>query len=40
MGKVVYLTPAFTTPDADLAILTAAIRKVVGAGGVEGSGGV
>ncbi|MGR4863999.1 adenosylmethionine--8-amino-7-oxononanoate transaminase [Caulobacter sp. LARHSG274] len=40
MGKVVYLTPAFTTPDADLAILTAAIRKVIGAGGVEGSGGV
>ena len=40
MGKVVYLTPAFTTPDADLAILTAAIRKVVGGGGVEGSGGV
>jgi adenosylmethionine-8-amino-7-oxononanoate aminotransferase len=40
MGKVVYLTPAFTTPDADLAILTAATRKVVGAGGVEGSGGV
>ena len=40
MGKTVYLTPAFTTPDADLAILTAAIRKVVGAGGVEGSGGV
>jgi adenosylmethionine-8-amino-7-oxononanoate aminotransferase len=40
MGKTVYLTPAFTTPDADLAILTAAVRKVVGAGGVEGSGGV
>jgi adenosylmethionine-8-amino-7-oxononanoate aminotransferase len=40
MGKVVYQTPAFTTPDADLAILTAATRKVVGAGGVEGSGGV
>lgn len=44
MGKVVYLTPAFTTPDADLAILTAAIRKVIGAGGgangVEGDGGV
>lgn len=40
MGKVVYLTPAFTTPDTDLAILTAAIRKVAGAGGVEGSGGV
>ncbi|NQE64995.1 adenosylmethionine--8-amino-7-oxononanoate transaminase [Caulobacter sp. RHG1] len=30
MGKVVYLTPAFTTPDADLALLTAAVRKVVG----------
>lgn len=40
MGKVVYLTPAFTTPDADLAILLAAIRAVVLAGGVEGSGGV
>jgi adenosylmethionine-8-amino-7-oxononanoate aminotransferase len=36
----VYLTPAFTTPDADLEILIAAIRKVVGAGGVEGTGGV
>jgi adenosylmethionine-8-amino-7-oxononanoate aminotransferase len=33
MGKTVYLTPAFTTPDADLEILLAAIRKVVGAGG-------
>ena len=44
MGKVVYLTPAFMTPDADLAILTAAIRKVVGAGGganaLEAPGGV
>lgn len=30
MGKVVYLTPAFTTPDADLDLLTAAVRKVVG----------
>jgi len=30
MGKVVYLTPAFTTPDADLGLLTAAVRKVVG----------
>lgn len=30
MGKLVYLTPAFTTPDADLALLTAAVRKVVG----------
>jgi adenosylmethionine-8-amino-7-oxononanoate aminotransferase len=44
MGRTVYLTPAFTTPDADLAILTAAIRKVIGAGGVangvEGDGGV
>jgi adenosylmethionine-8-amino-7-oxononanoate aminotransferase len=44
MGKIVYLTPAFTTPDADLAILMAAIRKVVGTGGVanplEARGGV
>jgi adenosylmethionine-8-amino-7-oxononanoate aminotransferase len=40
MGRTVYLTPAFTTPDADLAILTAAIRKVIGAGAVEGDGGV
>lgn len=30
MGKVIYLTPAFTTPDADLALLTLAVRKVVG----------
>jgi adenosylmethionine-8-amino-7-oxononanoate aminotransferase len=30
MGKVVYLTPAFTTSDADLDVLTAAVRKVVG----------
>lgn len=30
MGKVVYLTPAFTTPDADLDLLTAAVREVVG----------
>lgn len=30
MGKVIYLTPAFTTPDADLALLTSAVRKVVG----------
>ncbi|WP_454760396.1 adenosylmethionine--8-amino-7-oxononanoate transaminase [Caulobacter segnis] len=30
MGKVVYLTPAFTTPDADLELLTSAVRKVVG----------
>ncbi|OYX00821.1 MAG: adenosylmethionine--8-amino-7-oxononanoate transaminase [Caulobacter vibrioides] len=30
MGKVVYLTPAFTTPDADLALLTHAVRQVVG----------
>ncbi len=30
MGKVVYLTPAFTTPDADLALLTRAVRRVVG----------
>ncbi len=40
MGKVVYLTPAFTTPDADLDILLSAICEVIGAGGVEGSGGV
>lgn len=32
MGKVVYLTPAFTTPDEDLALLTSAVRKVVDAG--------
>ncbi|WP_454716748.1 adenosylmethionine--8-amino-7-oxononanoate transaminase [Caulobacter segnis] len=30
MGKVIYLTPAFTTPDADLELLTSAVRKVVG----------
>jgi adenosylmethionine-8-amino-7-oxononanoate aminotransferase len=30
MGKVVYLAPAFTTPDADLALLTRAVRQVVG----------
>lgn len=29
MGKVVYLTPAFTTPDADLAVLTRAVRRVL-----------
>ena len=29
MGKVVYLTPAFTTPDEDLAKLTAAFRAVL-----------
>lgn len=29
MGKVVYLTPAFVTSDADLALLTRAIRTVV-----------
>ncbi len=40
MGKVVYLTPAFTTPDTDLEILLSAIREVIGAGGVEGTGGV
>jgi adenosylmethionine---8-amino-7-oxononanoate aminotransferase len=44
MGKVVYLTPAYTTPDADLEILLSAIREVIGPngvfGGVEGSGGV
>ncbi|OYW28245.1 MAG: adenosylmethionine--8-amino-7-oxononanoate transaminase [Caulobacter sp. 12-67-6] len=32
MGKLIYLTPAFTTSDADLALLTRAIRKVVGVG--------
>ncbi|UAL08734.1 adenosylmethionine--8-amino-7-oxononanoate transaminase [Caulobacter segnis] len=31
MGKLVYLTPAFTTPDADLDLLTSAVRRVVGA---------
>ena len=30
MGKVVYLTPAFTTPEGDLKRLTTAIRQVVG----------
>lgn len=30
MGKVIYLTPAFTTPDEDLALLTSAVREVVG----------
>lgn len=30
MGKVVYLTPAFTMPDADLERLTSAVRQVVG----------
>lgn len=30
MGKVVYLTPAFTTSDEDLALLTSAVRRVVG----------
>lgn len=40
MGKVVYLTPAYTTPDGDLGILLSAIRDAIGAGGVEGSGGV
>lgn len=29
MGKVIYLTPAFTTPDADLALLTRAVRRVL-----------
>jgi adenosylmethionine-8-amino-7-oxononanoate aminotransferase len=29
MGKVVYLTPAFVTSDADLALLTRAVRTVV-----------
>jgi len=32
MGKVIYLTPAFMTPDADLALLTRAVRQIVGAG--------
>jgi adenosylmethionine-8-amino-7-oxononanoate aminotransferase len=32
MGKLVYLTPAFTTPDSDLDLLTAAVREVVGVG--------
>ncbi|PZR31361.1 adenosylmethionine--8-amino-7-oxononanoate transaminase [Caulobacter segnis] len=30
MGKVIYLTPAFTTPNEDLARLTSAVRTVVG----------
>jgi adenosylmethionine-8-amino-7-oxononanoate aminotransferase len=30
MGKLVYLTPAFTMPDADLDLLTSAVREVVG----------
>lgn len=30
MGKVIYLTPAFTTPDEDLVLLTSAVREVVG----------
>jgi adenosylmethionine-8-amino-7-oxononanoate aminotransferase len=29
MGKVVYLTPAFITSDAELEVLTGAIRSVV-----------
>ncbi|USQ94024.1 adenosylmethionine--8-amino-7-oxononanoate transaminase [Caulobacter sp. RL271] len=32
MGKLVYLTPAFSTSDADLDLLTAAVREVVGVG--------
>ena len=32
MGKVIYLTPAFTTPDQDLALLTLAVRKGIGVG--------
>ena len=32
MGKVIYLTPAFTTPDEDLALLTLAVRKGIGVG--------
>ena len=31
MGKVVYLTPPFVVTDAELARLTGAIRKVLGA---------
>jgi len=31
MGKVIYLTPAFVTSDAELARLTGAVRSVVGA---------
>ena len=31
MGKVVYLTPAFTMSDSDLALLTGAVRRVIGA---------
>jgi adenosylmethionine-8-amino-7-oxononanoate aminotransferase len=30
MGRVIYLTPAFMTPDADLALLTRAVRQIVG----------
>ena len=30
MGKVIYLTPAFMTPNEDLALLTSAVRTVVG----------
>jgi hypothetical protein len=26
---VIYLTPSFTTPDADLALLTRAVRRVL-----------
>ncbi|THD60226.1 adenosylmethionine--8-amino-7-oxononanoate transaminase [Phenylobacterium sp.] len=33
MGKVVYLTPAFTIPEGDLERLTAAVRKVLTASG-------
>ncbi|MET0293974.1 MAG: adenosylmethionine--8-amino-7-oxononanoate transaminase [Phenylobacterium sp.] len=32
MGKVIYLTPPFVTSDAELAMLTAAVRTVVGCG--------
>ena len=31
MGKVVYLTPAFTIDEADLALLTRVIRETLGA---------
>jgi len=30
MGKVIYLTPAFMTPDCDLALLTQAVRRILG----------
>ncbi|ALL13258.1 adenosylmethionine--8-amino-7-oxononanoate transaminase [Caulobacter henricii] len=30
MGKVIYLTPAFSIPDPDLALLTRAVRRIAG----------